>query len=98
MKYALERPHRMLEQGSHRIVLRPLIRSSDLCAEPDALWRMPLVPGDKSFRYSPVRFVRNEKVSRFDKLILAFHALALNRFNNNPSGNGKLIYGSQYNI
>jgi predicted RecB family nuclease len=91
-------PHRMLEQGSHRIVLRPLIRSSDLCAEPDALWRMPLVPGDKSFRYSPVRFVRNEKVSRFDKLILAFHALALNGFNSNPPGNGKLIYGSQYNI
>ena len=29
---------RMLKQGSHRIVLRPLIKSSALCAEPDALW------------------------------------------------------------
>ena len=89
---------RMLEQGSHRIVLRPLINSSDLRAEPDALWRMPPVSGAATFRYSPVRFVRNEKVSRFDKLMLAFDALALNRFINNPSGSGKLIYGSQYNI
>jgi hypothetical protein len=70
---------RMLEQGSHRIVLRPLIRSSDLRAEPDALWRMPPVSGATSFRYIPVRFVRNEKVSRFDKLMLAFDALALNK-------------------
>jgi predicted RecB family nuclease len=89
---------RMLEQGSHRIVLRPLIKSSDLRAEPDALWRMPPVSGATSFRYSPVRFVRNEKVSRFDKLMLAFDALALNRFSSNPAGSGKLIYGSQYNI
>jgi predicted RecB family nuclease len=89
---------RMLEQGSHRIVLRPLINSSDLRAEPDALWRMPPVSGAATFRYSPVRFVRNEKVSRFDKLMLAFDALALNRFSSNSSGSGKLIYGSQYNI
>ena len=67
---------RMLKQGSHRIVLRPLIKSSDLCTEPDALWRMPLVSGVTGFRYSPVRFVRNEKVSRLDKLMLAFDALA----------------------
>jgi len=89
---------RMLEQGSHRIVLRPLIKSSDLRAEPDALWRMPPVSGATSFRYSPVRFVRNAKVSRFDKLMLAFDALALNRLSSNPPGSGKLIYGSQYNI
>jgi predicted RecB family nuclease len=89
---------RMLEQGSHRIVLHPLIKSSDLRAEPDALWRMPLVSSGVSFRYSPVRFVRNEKISRFDKLMLAFDALALNRVSSNPSGAGKLIYGSQYNI
>jgi hypothetical protein len=84
---------RMLKQGSYRIVLRPLIKSSDFRAEPDALWRMPSVSGATSFRYRPVRFVRNEKVSRFDKLMLAFDALALNRFINNPSGSGKLIYG-----
>ncbi len=89
---------RMLEQGSHRIVLRPLIKSSDLRAEPDALWRMPAVSGATSFRYIPVRFVRNEKVSRFDKLMLAFDALALNRCSSNPYGSGKLICGSQYNI
>jgi predicted RecB family nuclease len=90
--------HRMLEQGSHRIVLRPVIKSSDVRAEPDALWRMPLASGATSFRYSPVRFVRNEKVSRFDKLVLAFDALALNRINGSPPGSGKLIYGSQYEI
>ena len=82
---------RMLEQGSHRIVLRPLITSSDLRAQPDALWRMPPVSGAASFRYSPVRFVRNEKVSRFDKLILAFDALALNQHSSNPLDSGKLI-------
>ena len=95
--YAGTPSQRMLKEGSHRIVLRPLIKSSDLCAEPDALWRMPLVLGATSFHYSPVRFVRNEKVSRYDKLILAFDALALNRHSSNSPGSGKLIYGSQYN-
>jgi len=38
------------------------------------------------------------KLSRFDKLLLAFDALALNRFSSNPLGSGKLIYGSQYRI
>ena len=89
---------RTLKQGFHRIVLRPLIRSSDLCTEPDALWRMPAVSGATSFRYNPVRFVRNEKVSRFDKLMLAFDALAFNQQSSNSVGSGKLICGSQYNI
>ena len=89
---------RTLKQGSHRIVLRPLIKSSDLSTEPDALWRMPLGSGASSFRYSPVRFVRNEKVSRFDKLMLAFDGLALKQHSSNPLGSGKLIYGSRYNI
>jgi predicted RecB family nuclease len=89
---------RMLEHGSHRIVLRPVINSSELRAEPDALWRMSLASGSTSFRYSPVRFVRNEKVSLFDKLILAFDALALNGFSGNSPGSGKLICGSQYKI
>jgi len=48
------------------------LKSSGLRAEPDALWLMPRVSGETSFPYSPVRFVRNEKVSRFDKLMLAF--------------------------
>ena len=87
-----------MHKPSHRIVLRPLIKSSDLCTEPDALWRIPLVSGATSYRYSPVRFVRNEKVSRFDKLLLAFDALALNGLSSNLPGSGKLIYGSQYNI
>jgi hypothetical protein len=76
---------RILKQGSHTIVLRPLIKSADLCTEPDALWRIPPVSGTRSFRYSPVRFVRNEKVSRFDKLILAFDAFALSRTLGNPA-------------
>jgi predicted RecB family nuclease len=54
---------------------------------------MPPFSGTTSFLYSPVRFVRNEKVSRFDKLMLAFDALTLNR--SNPPCSGKLIYGSR---
>ena len=77
--------HGTLKQGSHTIVLRPQIKSANLCAEPDALWRIPPVSGTRSFRYSPVRFVRNEKVSRFDKLILAFDAFALSRTLGNPA-------------
>jgi len=37
-------------------------------------------------------------VSRFDKLLLAFDALALNGLSSNLPGSAKLIYGSQYNI
>ena len=89
---------RTLKQGSYTIVLRPLIKSAHLCTEPDALWRVPRVSGATSFRYSPVRFIQNEKISRFDKLLLAYDALALNGVNTTQPGNGRLIYGSQYKI
>src|SRR5438105_1513711 len=49
----------MLEEGSHRIVLRPLMESQELRAEPDALWRIRPASDSSLFLYSPVRFVRN---------------------------------------
>lgn len=89
---------RMLGQGSHQIVLGPLMESPELRAQPEALWRLPSASGSSDSRYSPVRFVRNEKVSRFDKLVLAFDALVLYRVTGKAPGSGKLVYGSQYDI
>jgi len=46
--------------------------------------------------YSPVRFVRHEKLSTIDKLMLAFDAIAIACVTGRMPQSGKLIHGSQF--
>jgi predicted RecB family nuclease len=46
--------------------------------------------------YGPMRFVRNEKLSTIDKLMLAFDAIAISCVTGRMPCSGKLIHGSQF--
>ena len=52
--------------------------------------------GDQSVESTPVRFARTEKLSRADKLLLAFDALVIHRVTGRFPRSGKLIHGSQF--
>jgi predicted RecB family nuclease len=83
------------EQGFSTIVFKPLIEASGLQAQPDALSSKL---SDQSVGSTPVRFVRTEKLSRADKLLLAFDALAIHRVTGCLPRSGKLIHGSQFRM
>jgi predicted RecB family nuclease len=48
--------------------------------------------------YVPIRFVPNEKLSKLDKLLLAFDALALGEALASASPFGRIIHGAQHRI
>ena len=76
----VERPSsRVRKQRSDVIAFEPLIESSELRAQPDAVYRTPSELSDQGVMRTPVRFVRTEKLSRADKLLLAFDALAIHQ-------------------
>jgi predicted RecB family nuclease len=89
-------PARILEQGLYRIILDPLLETSEIHSHPDALWLMPSGSETSGVVYSPVRFIRHEKLSTIDKLMLAFDAIALGCVTGRIPRSGKLIHGSQF--
>jgi hypothetical protein len=46
--------------------------------------------------YSPVRFIRHEKLSTIDKMMLAFDAIAIACVTGRMPRSGKLIHGSRF--
>ena len=89
-------PARILEQGLYRIILDPLMETSEVRSQPDALWLMPSGLETSGVLYSPVRFIRHEKLSTIDKLMLAFDAIAIACVTGRMPRSGKLIHGSQF--
>ena len=87
---------RTLERGLYRIILDPLIASSDVRSQLDALWRFSSESNASKVLYGPIRFVRREKPSITDKLMLAFDAIVIARATGRMPPSGKLIYGSQF--
>src|SRR5215469_2173266 len=63
------------KQGSY--VFEPVIESADLRAQPDAVHQTTSKPNGQDVISAPVRFIRAEKPTRADKLLLAFDALAI---------------------
>ena len=89
-------PARILKQGLYRIILDPLMETSELHSHPDALWLMRSDLETSGALYSPVRFIRHEKLSTIDKLMLAFDAIVLACVTGSIPRSGKLIHGSQF--
>ena len=89
-------PARILEQGLYQIILDPLMETSEVRSQPDALWLMPSGFEGSGVLYSPVRFIRHEKLSTIDKMMLAFDAIAIACVTGRVPRSGKLIHGSQF--
>ena len=89
-------PARILEQALYQIILDPLMETPEVRSQPDALWLMPSGLEGSGVLYSPVRFVRHEKLSIIDKMMLAFDAIAIVCVTGRMPRSGKLIHGSQF--
>jgi len=84
-------PRGALEQGLYRVIVDPLFEFTDIRTRLHALSRDVV-----GAVYSPVRFVRSEKVATSDKLLVAFDALIVFRATGKMPRVGKIIHGSQY--
>jgi predicted RecB family nuclease len=84
-----------LKKHPYQFVFDCLVQVHNLEVRLHALERLP--DQDKThYPYIPIRFVPNEKVTKYDKLLLAFDALALELASGKRLRYGKIIYGRNH--
>src|SRR6266446_2573677 len=74
------------------------VAHTDMGPDIQALERLPAEGRGKSARFVPIRFVPNNKLSRNDKLLLAFDALVLSTTLGREVAAGKIIHGDNHAI
>lgn len=84
-----------LENKKYRIVMDCIIRAQRLQSGIQALERLPSLSNTKYNPYIPIRFIRREKITTFDKLLVAFDAFVLYKASGRMPEFGKIIYGSE---
>ena len=72
-------PLHALESGRYHLLINPVITVRGLRADVQALERVTVGRGAPQYAFCPIRFVPNAKLTRLDKLAVAFDALALSR-------------------
>jgi hypothetical protein len=77
-----------------RFIVNARVEAGDLCAQVDLGERIDGVGGRGASAYAPVLFVRSEKVTRLDKLLLAFNTLVLSAVGGVLSPVAKVVHGS----
>lgn len=87
---------RDLQLGLYRLIVNPVIAVSGLRAEVHALERVTVGRVAAQYTFRPVRFVPNAKLTRLDKLAVAFDALALSHLTGDPPLIAKIIHGPDY--
>jgi EAL domain-containing protein (putative c-di-GMP-specific phosphodiesterase class I) len=96
-EYSVETPSfESLRGGVYRVLFDPLICTRGINAQLHALQRLPHSRHAPTLIYTPLRFVRSEKLKTSDKLLIAFDAIAISRLTGNSPRAGKIIYGSEY--
>jgi predicted RecB family nuclease len=73
-----------------RVIVDAVAEADGICSHIHALEWI----GGTASAYAPILFVRNEKVTRHDKLLLAFNALALSQL---PSA-ARIIHGAEHKV
>lgn len=90
--------HQLLENNKYQLLTGCVIRTSEIQSLTDALERAVSPVKAKYYSFVPIRFVPSEKVSRDDKLLLAFDALALSLSSGKMPSFGKIMHGSEQKI
>jgi predicted RecB family nuclease len=80
-------------RGQARVIVDAVAEADGLRTLIHALERVGEVNTRKAPTYAPVLFVRNEKVTRQDKLFLAFNALVLSAVQRRLPAVGRIIHG-----
>ena len=82
------------ENGKPRLVINCLAQAQEIRSSIHALERLTSHGKRKHNPYIPIRFVLSEKVTKHDRLLLAFDALALSLASGKMPPFGKIIHGS----
>lgn len=82
------------DKSKYRLVIDCVVHAQGLQSHLHALERST-VPGRKPNPFLPIRFVPNEKITKHDKLLVAFDALALATASGRKSHFGKISHGSE---
>jgi predicted RecB family nuclease len=85
-------------RGQPRFIVNATAEADGVCTQIHALERTGEAFHRKVPPYAPVLFVRNEKVARQDKLLLAFHALALSAVQSGLPPVGKIVHGAGHKV
>jgi predicted RecB family nuclease len=83
------------EKNKYRFLIDCVVRAQELQSHTHALERLPSPGRTKYNPYIPIRFVPSEKITKQDKLLLAFDALALSSASGRKPLFGKIIHGSE---
>jgi predicted RecB family nuclease len=75
-----------------RFIVGATAQSGNLCSRLELLERVDAEQGNAA-RYAPVLFVSNNKVTKNDRLLLAFQALALSLVEGTVPAAGKILHG-----
>ena len=83
---------RILENGFEKL-FNISIKNKNLKTQIDVIEKISCSSYQEDFIYIPILILPNYKVSRSDKLLLAFNSLLLSDFQNKEVGVGKIFYG-----
>jgi predicted RecB family nuclease len=86
------------EDVTYQVVFECTVESNEILSCIHALERLPSPTKRKHNAYIPIRYVPSEKITKQDKLMLAFDALALWMASGKIPLFGKLIHGSELRI
>jgi predicted RecB family nuclease len=81
-----------------RAIIDVIASGNGMSSHIQALERMKEAADDDDAVYSPVLFTLNEKVSRDNKLLLAFNAIALSSVQGTLPLIGKIVHGNSYRV
>jgi predicted RecB family nuclease len=87
-----------LENNQCRLALDCVAQTPELRSQIHILERLTSPGKTKHNPYIPVRFVPSEKITKQDKLLLAFDALVLSAATGKAPLFGKIIHGSEYSV
>ena len=80
----------------YSLIINPVITVPGLRAEVQALTRMAVGRVESPYAFCPVRCLPNVKLTRLDKLAVAFDALTLSRLTGRSPPATKIIHGPEY--
>ncbi len=84
--------------GEDKYIFDRVLQAQELLSRPHALERSVNNIGKKHDDFTPIRFMPNEKPTKYDKLFLAFDALVLSKDSGQMPLYGKLMYGANQRI
>jgi predicted RecB family nuclease len=87
-----------LEKSKHRLIVNCVLQAQGLQSHIHALERSTAPIKKKQSPFIPIRFFPNEKITKQDKLLLAYDALVLVTASGKLPQFGKIIHGSEQRV